>query len=204
MALGLWVLSLSRLVLGRVFHFKTRMIHEEVKKNIDLKKETVEKLASKIAGSSAVVFTDYKGLNMTQLNELRNKLYDIGAEYNITKNTLVNRSLAGLATSSKNETLEGPTATLFSNRDAVEAVKALFAFTRTNQSPKVKFGLFDGNYVDANALEAISKLPGKAELIGQVVGSVGGPLYGLVGTLNGSLVALVMTLKSLEVQKGGE
>jgi large subunit ribosomal protein L10 len=177
---------------------------KDIKRNIEIKKESVEELNNKIAGSSTVVFTDYQGMTMPQLSELRSKLLDIEAEFTVTKNTLTTRALKSQDKAVDNNSLEGPTATLFAKNDPVEAVKALFTFAKANQLPKVKFGLFDGRIVNDTELEQISKLPGKNELLGQVVAGVGGPLYGLVGTLSGTLSSLVMTIKAIETQKGGE
>lgn len=179
------------------------MLKVAKKKNIDIKKEAVDGLTSKLEGASAVVFTNYQGMTMPQVNELRGKLDSVGAEFTVTKNTLTSRALKERGLSVGEANLEGPTATLFAQKDAIEAIKALFTFTKTNQLPKVKFGIFEAKLISDAELEQISKLLGKAELLGQIVGTIGSPLYGLVGTLRGNLSNLILTLKSVEAQKSG-
>ncbi len=142
---------------------------------------------------------------MSQLSDLRNKLRESGAEFNITKNNLLKLALdqsdfRHLASDIRT----GPTATLFSYEDEVTPIKILVKAFKDHTKGSVKTGFFAGELMDDVQINRIALLPSQDELRAKIVGSLGTPLYGIVGVLQANLRNLVYTLDAIRVSKGGE
>lgn len=159
----------------------------------------VAELTDKFNRAKSVVLTDYRGLTVAQLDDLRKKVESVGAEYEITKNTLVSRSLGekGVPT----EVLEGPTATLFAFTDEVAPLKALQDFIKVNNLPTIKVGFLGQDLLDATRVSELAKLPSKEVLLGKLVGSLKGAQYGLVNVLSGNIRKLVYVLDGVAKTK---
>ncbi len=166
-------------------------------KRIDI----TEGLKDKLSKAKTVVVTDYRGLTMTQLQELRAELLKQEAEYTITKNRLVARA-AKEAGYSIPEQLEGPTAILTGYGDEISPIKTLAAFIKTNKMPEIKLGFLNQEFLTIDKVNQLAKLPSRDELIGKVVGGISSPLYGIVGVLQANLRNLVYTLNAIKEQKG--
>lgn len=166
------------------------------------KEETKDILSQKLRDSKSVVFTDYRGMTMGQISDLRIKLREQNAEFTVTKNTLMNLALkeAQLPVASK-EIEEGPTATLFSFEDEIAPIKTLVKALKDAQIGKIKGGVVDGELMDSYSVIRLSSLPGKLELRGQVVGLIASPLQGIVGVLQANLRNLVYALNQIKEQK---
>src|SRR3989344_2809177 len=104
------------------------------------KEETVVKLQEKLAKAKAVVFADYKGLTMSELSDLRNKLQEQKAEFNITKNTLLELALPSSKLEVSSSKVQGPTGTLFAYDDEVSPIKILVKTFKDLAKGKVKSG----------------------------------------------------------------
>lgn len=159
-------------------------------------------LKDKLSKAKSIVVTDYRGLNMTQLQELRGELAKDNAEFTVAKNTLFTRA-AKETGYTVNQELSGPTAVLFAYGDEIAPIKALTAFVKTNKLPEIKLGYLNKDFLSESQVTQLSKLPSKDELIGKVVGGISSPLYGLVGALQGNLRNIVYTLNAIKDQKGG-
>lgn len=166
------------------------------------KEEDVKKLTEKLSRSKSVVFTDYRGMNMEQLSNLREKLQEQGAEFNVTKNTLLSLALkaAGFPTPPA-EVQVGPTATLFSYDDEVSPIKTLVKTLKDIQIGKVKGGFLDATVLDSLAVSNLASLPSKEELQGKLVGSLSSPLYGIVGVLQANMRNLVYVVDQIRQQR---
>lgn len=167
------------------------------------KEQDLTKLVEKVKTAKSVVFTDYRGLKMSQLADLRNKLAQQNAEFNVTKNTLMDLAIKNLKLEIKNSALEGPTATLFSFGDEVSPLKVLVKALKDAGIGKVKGGFLGETFMDEYSMTRLSNLPGKQELRGKVVGVLAAPLQGMVGVLNANLRNLVYILDQIKIQKGG-
>ena len=194
------------------------------------KEETVVKLSEKLGRAKAVVFTDYKGLNMKQLSDLRDKLREQNAELTVTKNTLLKMALAqargdgeeGLPTHDRSDrlasedvrretepagpraALEGPTATLFAYDDEISPIKILVKALKDASIGKVKSGFLGEMALDEAKIIQLSSLPTKDELRGKTVGVLVAPLQGILSVLNGNLRNLVYALNQIKISKGGD
>lgn len=169
------------------------------------KQDIVLTLSDKFARAKSVVFTDYKGLTMAQLSQLRNKLKDTHAEFTITKNSLLDLALTKSDIRYQiSEIRNGPTATLFAYDDEITPIKTLVKTLKEATIGKVKAGFLGSEFLDAPRIIALANLPSKADLQSMLVGVLFAPIQGIVGVLSANLRNLVYTLEQIRIQKGGE
>jgi large subunit ribosomal protein L10 len=167
------------------------------------KKEQVEKLIEVADASDAVVMSDYSGLTVSEVNELRGKLAELGADLKVVKNTLLGIALekAGL----KNGGLSGPTAVLFSqNADPLESIKTLVSFLKEKGKGEVKFGFFEKAFVEASRIKELAAIPGMDVLQAQLVSHLSSPLYRFANVLSGGPQRLAGVLNQIAKLGGGE
>lgn len=168
------------------------------------KEETVTKLEEKFSKAKSVVFTDYKGMTMVQLSAVRRELEDQSAQFSVTKNNLLKIAAKNSKVAVEDNVFEGPIATLFSFGDEISPIKVLTKALKEAQVGKIKGGIVDGEFIDEAKVQKLAQLPSKDELRAKVVGSLGAPLYGIVGVLQANLRNLVYVLDQVRVSKGGE
>lgn len=165
------------------------------------KEQLVSELSTRMRGASALYFTDFTGLNVKRMTELRRRLRRAGVEYVVIKNTLVLRAVneSGLTT----ERLTGPTGVVLS-ADAVAAAKVLAEFARENeQRPAVKSGLLDGQALDEAQVRKLATLASREQLLSQLAGTFQAPLSTFLGAMNALLSNFSGLLESLKAQKEG-
>lgn len=159
--------------------------------------DLVKSLGTTLKEASSVVLVNYTGLSVSKQQDLKKQLKATGADMVVVKNTLIKLAAkdAGLDDSTvTDEVLSGQTALVISKDDPVAAIQILGKFAKENEVPQFKVGVVEGSFQDATALQKISALPGKDALLGQVLGSLMSPSYGLVGVLQGNLQKLVYIL----------
>ncbi len=169
--------------------------------NLEAKKQAVQEIQSRLQEANLVVFTDYRGLNVGEMNELRGKLKAVGVEYRVFKNTLTRFALQNSGLEELLPYAEGPNALLFSNTEPVEAAKILFDFAKTHKNLEVKVGLLEGKVIEANQVRGLSTLPSREVLVAQVLGGLQAPLYGFAYVLKANLSGLVRALDAIREQK---
>jgi large subunit ribosomal protein L10 len=175
--------------------------------NRDQKATAVAEIAEQIQESEAVFAVDYRGITVAQVAELRGKLRDADATFRVVKNTLTERAADKADAEALKSLLEGPTALTFVRGDAAAAAKAIADFQRSTGGQLLPFkgGLMNGGALDAAQITAISKLPSREVLYGQLVGVVASPITGLARGLNGLLSGLAVALGGvLEKKESGE
>jgi large subunit ribosomal protein L10 len=166
------------------------------------KADVIKELKETIERSNATLYTDYRGLTVAEVTDLRKKLRAVDAEYHIVKNTLFKRAAAGkLPLDELDPHLMGPTAIGFAKGDAVAATKALLDFMKDHKEMSLKAGVVDGKLFNPEQVTALSKLPSKEVLIAQMLGQFNAPITGLVGTLNGIISNFVFTLQAVADKK---
>jgi large subunit ribosomal protein L10 len=167
-------------------------------KNID----AVATLKDKLADAKSVVLADYSGLSVVDQTRLRLNITDAGGEFTVAKNNLIKLALEKeLVTDAVLDALNGPTAVLFSNKDAVAALKALVEFSKEHELPQVKLGFMDGKVLTLDEVKQLASLPGRDELMAKLVSQLKAPTYGLVNVLQGNLRGLVQALKQYKEKK---
>lgn len=125
-----------------------------------------------LQGISALWAINYSGLTVKQAEALRRQVREAGAVMKIYKNSLIKKALAELDMPSMDEVLEGPSAFIFANGDAVAAVKAVSNFAKTNKAIALKGGIMDGEFLDAAGATVVASLPSRDELLGQIACSL--------------------------------
>jgi large subunit ribosomal protein L10 len=170
--------------------------------NREEKARVIEELAEKLRGGSAVL-VDYQGMDVAQSNQLRRRSREAGVEFVVAKNTLTRRAADQAGVEGLSEFLVGPTALAFSE-DPVASAKLMAEFADQVESFALKGGLLEGGRVLNEAdVVALSRLPGREQLLAQVVGSISSPLTGLVTVLNNTIQGLVIALNQIAEQKQG-
>jgi large subunit ribosomal protein L10 len=175
--------------------------------NRDQKATAVAEIAGQIKESEAVIAVDYRGITVAQVADLRTKLRDADASFRVVKNTLTERAADQAAAEALKELLVGPTALTFIRGDAAAAAKAIADFQRSSGGDLLPFkgGLMNGEALDAEQITAISRLPSRQVLYGQLVGMVASPITGLARSLNGFVSGLAIALGGvLEKKESGE
>lgn len=162
------------------------------------KEELVKKLEEKFDRSESVVLTDYHGLSVPQMQELKGELKASDAEFSVAKNTLLSRASKQADKDLPQENLEGPTAILFAFGDPIEPIKKLAEFIKKYGLPSIKAGLFKNKVLSKEGVVELSKIPSRNELYAKVVGSLSSPIFGLLNTLNGNLRNLVYVLNAIK------
>lgn len=175
--------------------------------NRDQKASAVAEIADQIKESQAVFAVDYRGITVAQVAELRGKLRDSDATFRVVKNTLTERAADAADAEALKSVLEGPTALTFVRGDAAAAAKVIADFQKATGGELLPFkgGLMEGDALDAAQITAISKLPSRQVLYGQLVGIVASPITGLARSLNGLVSGLAIALGGvLEKKESGE
>src|SRR3954471_5772203 len=169
--------------------------------NRDQKAAAVAEIAQNIEESDAVFAEDYRGLSGPQAAELRAKLRDADARFQVVKNTLTLRAADQAGAESLKELLVGPTALTYVSGDAAAAAKALRDYARATELLPFKGGLMDGNPLSPDDISAIAKLPSREMLYAQLVGVVAHPIAGLARMLNQLIGGLAVALGQIQ-EKG--
>jgi len=162
---------------------------------------SVEALRTGFAGVRTAVLTEYRGLTVQQLSDLRKQLKAVPAEYRVAKNRLARLALQGSPLDCLGPHLKGPTGLVLGRQDPMALVKVLTAFVRNNPALQIKLGCVEGQLVQPAELRALSDLPSRKVLLGQVVGGFQAPIARLVHTLEGMLRALISVLDQVRAKK---
>jgi large subunit ribosomal protein L10 len=169
------------------------------------KKEIVTALATRLRGSPTLYVTDFTGLNVARITDLRRRLRSAGVEYVVVKNTLARRALGEASVSGLDAHLDGPTGLVLAGADPVTAAKVLADFQREFElRPAIKVGLVDGRSVSADHVRRLAALPPRADLLAQVGAAFQSPMAGFVGALNGLLYSMVGALEALRTKRAAE
>ena len=166
------------------------------------KTDAVDALKTMFDDASDVILTDYRGLNVAQITELRNKLRETGASYRVIKNRFAKIALDQLDYSEATSFLIGPTAAALATEESGPAAKVLVDFTSTSPL-KIKGGIIGGTVFDERQVTEFSKLPTKPELISKLMSAMNGSLMNLMYALQGVPQKLVRTLQAVADSKGG-
>ena len=163
------------------------------------KEQLVAELKAKIQGAQALYYTDFTGLNVKRMTELRRRLRKANIEYVVIKNTLALRAVneSGLV----GEKLRGPTGLVVA-KDPVTAAKVLTDFAKENeQRPSVKGGMLDGRAVDKEQVKRLASMPSREQMLAELGAGLQSPMAAFVGALNGMLSMFAGALEALRVQK---
>ena len=145
--------------------------------------EAVSDLKERLDGIKTVLLTEYRGLTVQQISELRKQLRAVSAEYKVVKNRLAKIAISASELAVLRPQLKGPVAIVVSKDDPVAVAKAVSTFARTNQALTVTGGYVDGQLMSPDGVKALAELPSKDALRAQLVGALSGPLTQIVSLL---------------------
>ena len=166
--------------------------------------ESVAELKERFAGVQTAVLTEYRGLTVRQLSDLRKQLKGASAEYKVVKNRLARIAIKDSALDGLGKHLTGPTGVAYTRHDPVSVAKALQAFVKNNPALTVKVGVVEGKVLEAAALKSLADLPSKEALRAQLVGALQGPLSQLVTLLTAVQGQLVRVIEARSKQGAAE
>jgi large subunit ribosomal protein L10 len=165
--------------------------------NREQKAAAIAEIVAQINESDAVFAVDFRGISVPQAADVRTRLRDADASFRVVKNTLTERAADEAGAEALKPLLQGPTALTFVRGDAATAAKAIATFNRETQLLTFKGGLLDGDPLDAEQIVAISRLPSRDILYGQLVGMVAAPITGLARGLNALLSGVAIALNEV-------
>jgi large subunit ribosomal protein L10 len=167
------------------------------------KQELVEGYADMLSQSQGVILTNYRGLTVSQVQAVRNKLRELDSPYHVVKNTLLKLALERTGLPSPEDMLAGPVAIGFCYTELPAIAKALTDFAREFEAFEVKGGLLGDKIMSVEDIKALATLPSRDVLLAQVVGSFQTPISGLVTALSGILRSFAYMLQARKEQLEG-
>lgn len=171
----------------------------------DSKKKIVEDLIEELKKSKGIILTDYQGMNVSQINSLRDELKEKKVVFKVVKNSLMERVSEELDIKDLTVDLVGCTAIAFSSEDGIAPARLIKEYSKKNKVEiKIKSGLVEGRFLNLEKVMEIASLPSKDVLIAQVINGMKSPLYSLVFVLQGSLRGLIYTLEAIKEEKEKE
>ncbi|MGV8082146.1 MAG: 50S ribosomal protein L10 [Coriobacteriia bacterium] len=165
------------------------------------KEQLVSEIKDRFADCDSVIMTDYRGLTVKEMQELRGLLRDAGGEFKVYKNSLTMIAMRELALPEMDEYLAGPTAIVFVDQDPVGPAKVLNTFAKTHKTLVVKGGLVQNRVLNAEGVKAVASLPSREELVAKLLGTMQNPLTQIVRVLNGPASAFARVLNAIAEQK---
>ncbi len=176
---------------------------KEVGENVNRseKEAVVKSLSDRLSRARAVVLTDFSGLRVDQMTELRDKLREQGLDFLVAKNTLLKLAGQGTDAQGLTEDLTGPNGLGFSYDDPVALAKVLTDFAKANPKLEIKGGMLEGQLLDTASLAELAKLPSREVLLAQLLGVMNGVARNFVSVLAAVPRGLVTALKQIEEQK---
>jgi large subunit ribosomal protein L10 len=171
------------------------------KKIQEEKVKAIAELKGILENAQDFIFTDYRGLTVEQITNLRKQLRAKDTEYKVVKNNFAKIAFEQLSTPDVSAYLTGPTAVAITPRDTNEVAKIFFDFLKEAPALKVKGALVSGNVYNNAQTEAFSKLPGKLELISMLMSVINAPARNLAAALNDVPSRLVRTIKAVADKK---
>lgn len=158
-------------------------------------------LQGKFARAKGVIFTDYNGLTVHEMSELREMLRPASIDYKIFKNTLAKRACVGTPIDGIKDVFTGQTGIAFGYDDPVLLAKKILEFTKRNDKFKVRGGIIEGGVCSPEDIAAVSKLPSRQTLLAIFIGAMQSPLNKLAGALNATLSQFAYAMEALKSKK---
>ncbi len=161
----------------------------------------VQSISEKLDRARSSILTDYRGLNVHEITELRRRLTAAGIEYRVLKNTLTGLAAKKANIEGLDPYLEGPLAIAFGYDDPVAPAKIIYEFAKDHKTLEVKGAILDRKVIDAQSVKSLAELPSREQLLAMVLRAIQGPLSGLANALQGNLRNLVYSIDAVRRQK---
>ena len=167
---------------------------------LEKKKKTVDGLAD-IFNCSGVYLFDYRGLKVSEMGKLRNRIKKLGANIKVIKNRLAIKFFEKEKMNIGRDLFNGPIAVAYSNEKFIETAKALVDFEKESKKIKIKSGFIEKTMVSYMQIVEVAKLPGKEQMLAQLVFSIGMPLRRFGSALSAPLAHILLLFKNLQAKK---
>lgn len=148
-----------------------------------------------------LVLTEFRGMNVEQMTELRSSFRKAGVRFKVIKNSLSRKLFKERGIEQLSPFLKGPVAIGFLGKDVAASTKAVLTYAKKNELLVIKAGYVDGKLVSLDALKAISALPSREVMLGRLLGTLQAPVRGLMTVMQGNTQKLVYALNALQAQK---
>jgi large subunit ribosomal protein L10 len=165
------------------------------------KEKIVADLHDNFKKSKVVILTDYKGLDVSAISKLRRKLREVDVEYKVVKNTLITIASEDTDAALIKDYFKGPSALALSYDDPVAPAKVLVDFAKENDKLEIQVGVMEGRVISLNEIKALSSLPSREILLGQLLSAMNGVATAFVRVLNGMPVKLLNVMQAIRDQK---
>lgn len=166
------------------------------------KEQLVKETTQKFQNAKAIYFTDFLGLDVEEINNLRSQFFKASVDYKVVKNRLTKLASKDAGYSDEmNDLLTGPTAIAFANEDPVAPAKIITDFAKDHENLTIKGAFFGGERISAEKLETIAKLPGREALLQNLLAGLQSPMRNLVNVLSSSMQKVVYALTQVKEQK---
>ena len=168
---------------------------------LQAKSKIVDEIKVKIEASQSIILVDYRGLDVSELTDLRKKYRDAGIDYKVYKNTMMRFAFKDLGLEEFNEYLKGPSAVAFGLEDPVTVAKVSAEFAKKNKKFEIKAGIVDGKIIDVDGVKSLAELPSKEVLVAQVLAGMNAPVQGFTNVLQGTIRSLAIVLNAIAEEK---
>jgi len=169
--------------------------------NLEDKKKIVQALNERFSKAAVVIVTDYKGLDVAAINDLRRRLRKEEIEYQVVKNSLMVRASQETDVALIKETFKGPSAVAMSYSDPIAPAKVLTEFAKDHKVFEIKVGVMDGKILELNQIKALSALPSREVLLGTFVSVLNNVPTAFVRTIAGIPRSFLNVLQAIKDQK---
>jgi large subunit ribosomal protein L10 len=167
---------------------------------LDEKKAVVAEVSGSLTGAQAAMLAEYRGLSVAQMTVLRRKAHDSQVYLRVVKNTLARRAVEGTSFECLKDQMTGPLAFAVS-ADPVAVARILSEFAKDNEALKIKAGAMGGKLMSLEQIKALATLPGREQLLAQLLGTMQAPIQKFVRTLNEVPAKFVRTLAAVRDAK---
>lgn len=168
---------------------------------LEEKKQVAQELHEKFSRSKVVIVTEYKGLDVAAISDLRKKLRESEIEYRVAKNTLLERASEGTEAALIKDSFKGPTAIALSYNDPVAPAKVLVKYSESNKKLLIKAGVLNGKRLDFNEIKALATMPPREVILAQLLSAMNGVPTAFVRVLNEIPRSFLYVLQAVKKQK---
>ena len=165
------------------------------------KEDKIKSIKEKLERAQVAIVTEYKGLSVDEIMNLRRKLQKEDGDYTVTKNTLAKIAVKGTAFEVLTDCFKGPIALAFGFKDQVSPAKALASFIKEVKKGEIIAAALDGKLLSADEAKALATLPSKEEIYAKMLGCINPPASGIANATNGVITQLVRTMAAVRDAK---
>lgn len=168
------------------------------------KQQAIKGLNDSFLKAKSAILADYRGLTVSEMNNVRNRLRDVSVEFKVVKNTLTRIAIKETDADSLADYFKGPTAVAFSDDDPVAGAKVMMELVEEYSAFEIRAGILGSKLLNEADIKALAKLPPKDVLLAQLLSVMNGVTTGLVTVLSGNARNLVQVLASIKEKKENE